>query len=262
MTFETSKFKQNPLNLIKPIFRGYLLHDKLYLIGFGVIISYLAVTMIALFIFKINITKTLETTCIYLSAPTCTVAVVIEYWVPIKALFKNTGFRWFLAGVGVVALKFSEIRANVFINDFTDIDPGYLPVASSTLTTLFLLYAWSLVVSAFLGVFMFAQWVLSKFEAPKGTRQPGDWKYLARLIGLLSIFVLISSAGRTFEVNDSLTARFARQLILATEYFKQTHCSNLGPDQLSASMADELISVYTPSSENFNVIKCMPPLPE
>lgn len=252
--------KQKVINLIKASFRGYPLHEKFYLVSAYIIGAYMLACFVAVFIFRANLIDPLAKICAYLIAATCTVAVVVEYWNLLKTLYEKTWFKWVLGVTGVLAFKYSERHANAFINDFTGIDPGNLPAASSTLTTLFVLYSWLLAISSFLAVFMFLHWIFVGFEKPKGERQLKDWKYVARFVGLFVIFIITSMATRSFENRNSLTAAFARQVVLATEYFPRSHCTNVALPDRSASLSDGLISVYHPATNTFKVVKCELPL--
>lgn len=256
MNATVSRFKQHVTGRIKANFQGYPLHEKFYLASVYILGGYVFASFIAVLIFRANLIDPFAKFSAYLIAATCTVAVVIEYWATLKALYEKTWFKWALGIIGVLAFKYSEQHANGFINDFTGIDPGYLPAASSTLTTLFVLYSWLLAVSSFLAVFMLLHWAFVGFEKPKGERQLRDWKYIARFVGLFVIFIITSMATRTFEERGSLTAALARQVVLSTEYFKKSHCTNISPSQRSANLSDGLVSVYQPESNTFDVVRC------
>jgi hypothetical protein len=237
-------------------FRCYKLSDKVYGVGFAVIILYVVAMSVSIILFKsayVNeIVKIFVSPSIYIF----TFAVVLEYWPVILKLLKNKRFQWGLGILAILVYKFSEAYTDRFINHFVLNEPSYFPSAKSILTALYLPYSWLAVVSFFLALFVLFHWVFIPFER-KSKVQYGGWKRIARFLGLLWVILYVAQAKFFFEDKNSLFTSVAEMVILYSEYYQKTHCQNVEQFELSAYLDRGYISIYDPHNMTFRTERCI-----
>ena len=237
-------------------FKEYSRADQIYGLGFGLLILYFIVASVAILFFsQHDITGIAE----FFSMPSIyifTLAVLVEYWAPVKSLFNKKWFKWLIGGVAVLVYKYSEIHANLFINDFVENDPSYFSTASSILTVLYLPYSWLVVISLILSIFIFVHWVF--IPNSKNTKTPtyGNGKYFARFLGLFWVFLTFSQVKAHFENGESFYSDLTKVVILQSEYFGKSHCRNVTKIEHSAYLDRGYISIYNPKTDKFRTELC------
>ena len=142
-----------------------------------------------------------------------------------------------------------------FINNFTLNEPSYFPTASIALRAFFLPYTWLLLVY----VILFGILILSMFIVPLKTRLEtvaSGWRYLERTIGFIVLISLLHKTTTFFEDESQLSFQIAKGIVLSSEYFKKTHCSNVKYGEYSAYLDRGYISIFNPTKETFRTEKC------
>jgi hypothetical protein len=237
-------------------FKEYSRSDQIYGLGFGLLILYVIVSFIAIIFFgKHDISGIAE----FFSMPSIyifTVAVLVEYWKPIKSLFSKKWFKWLIGGIAVLVYKYSEIHANLFINDFVENDPSYFSTASSILTVLYLPYSWLVVISLILSIFVFVHWIFIPQSENDKSPTYGGWTYFARFLGLFWVFLTFTQVKAHFENGESFYSALTKSVILQSEYFEKSHCTNATSNELSAYLDRGYISIYNPRSGKFRTESC------
>jgi hypothetical protein len=191
----------------------------------------------------------------YLVAASFTIATTIECLSSIKILLKKHWFKWFIGILAVPVYLYSDLHGQQFINNFTLNEPSYFPTASIALRAFFLPYTWLLLVY----VILFGILILSIFIAPLKTRletAAGGWSYLGRTIGFIVLISLLHKTTTFFEDESQLSFQIAKGIVLSSEYFKKTHCSNVKDGEYSAYLDRGYISIFTPFNESFRTEKC------
>jgi len=239
-------------------FRCLSLHDKVYTIGACVFGIYVVVAIIYGLAFgKESITE-VASVFIYFIATIFTIAVFIEYWFAIKPLIENAWVKLFGAAVVYLVYRYSEGKAADFINAFTKLDPEKLPDALSLLAALFLPYSWLVLVlvSVILAAYIIVVWIIAPFSLTYDKRELSVWRFIGRVVGLSTIFIIFQQLITSFDKEDSIIAGIAQESILRTEYFPSTVCTNAPSNALVADIGRGYISIFEPSSKSFSVEKC------
>lgn len=251
------KIKQKLYHKIYSEFGGLAFHDKVYKTGGLAFILYLLIGFTLAIFFKQNNTDILAEIFMYILSTIFTIAVTIEYWTLIKKIFLQKWFQWFIGIIALLIYKFSETYANHFINNFVGVDPAFLPTASLILSTIYLPYSWLLSISAFLTIFIFINWIFIPFEKNTNNKELGNWKYMARFVGLLVILIVAQKSIFFFQDEKSIFGDISKQIILSTEYFKKSQCDNISQFELSADIGRGYVSIFNINSQKFRIEKCI-----
>lgn len=243
-------------SFISSKFNGLPLHDKIYKIGAYVFVVYAVIVLTVSFFFDSQYISTIANIFAYLIATIFTFAVFAEYWDVLKPLFEKIWLRWIVGGIAYLVFRYSEGKAEDFINSFTGIDPSALPNAVSLLVALFLPYSWIVFISVILGVYLIVILLIAPVQIRKDEKTIGGWKFMGRLVGLLTIFILLSNLITLFDKEDSVSTLIAKETTLRTEYFNRSSCGGVNKDSLVADIGRGFISVYTPKTSKFEVKKC------
>lgn len=191
----------------------------------------------------------------FLVTASFTIATTIECLSSIKILLEKYWFKWFLGFLAVPVYLYSDIHGQQFINNFTLNEPSYFPSASTALAAFFLPYTWLLLVY----VILFAVLLLSMFIVPlknKLETAASGWSYFGRIIGFLVLITMLNKTTTFFEDKSQLSFQIAKGIVLNSEYFQNTHCSNVKDNEYSAYLDRGYISIFTPTKESFRTEKC------
>ena len=233
------------------------LHDKIYKIGALAFLLYFLIGFIAAIFFKQNGINIIAGIFMYILSTIFTIAVAIEYGTLIKKIFSFKWFQWLMGIIAVLVYKYSESYSNHFINSFVGIDPVFLPTATSVLSAIYLPYSWILSVSTFLTIFILIYWFFIPFEKKENKKKLENWKYAARLIGLVVILVIFQKSIYFFKDEKSIFGSFSKHIIISTEYFNKSHCKNISKLELSADIGRGYISIFNINTQEFRTEKCI-----
>ena len=250
------KFKNVVTEKAVSEFSGYALHDQFYKAGMASFWAYIAIAVITLLSFGEEHVDIVVRVFVFIIMCTCTIGAALEFWLPIKLLFKKTWFKWFLGVLSILVYRYSESQSDDFINQFTGIDPSLLSFASSVLSAIYLPYAWLVTISLFLSFYVIFHWFFIPFENPSSERTLDGFKYVMRFMGLMVIFIAANNLVRFFEDPDSFASMVAKEIVINTEYFPKSHCKNVGANQLSADIGSGYISIYNRNSGSFHTDIC------
>lgn len=239
-------------------FSGLPLHDVAYKSGAFILGAYLILGAVfgLLFGFESGFIQKLANIFVYFIATIFTVAVFIEYWHVLKPLFNKTWVKWIGAILAYLIFRYSEGKAEDFINEFTGVDPSSLPNASSLLAALFLPYSWGVFVAALLGLYIVVIWFFIPVQINKDEKNIGGWKVIARIVGLITIYIILEQLISAFDEKGSLPALLAQETVLRTEYFQHSNCKGLPSSALVADLGGGNISVFIPQTVEFMVMRC------
>jgi len=250
------KIKDLILEKVETEFSGYALHDKFYKAGMVSFWIYMAIAILMLLIAGQEYSDIVVKTFVLIIVCTCTIGAAIEYWTKIKELFEKTWFKWVLGVISILIYKYSESQSDDFINQFTGIDPSFLPTASSVLSAVYLPYAWLVSVSLFLSIYALFHWLFIPFEKSEHKRPIEGYKYLMRFTGLMVIFIAANNLTKFFEDDESLISLLAKEIVIRTEYFPKSHCNNISKNEISADIGRGYSSIFNPESSSFRTEKC------
>ncbi len=237
-------------------FIGLSLHDKIYKLGAYAFGAYLAIAFAFGLFLGPNYINQIASIFFYFIATIFTCAVFVEYWFALKPVLEKTWVKWVGAGIAYLVFRYSEGKAEDFVNGFTGIDPSALSSAVSLLTALFLPYSWVVLIAAILGVYVIFIWFFAPVQISNDEKNLGGWKFLGRIIGLFTIFVILQQLITAFDKEDSIAVLIAKETTLRTEYFKEFSCKGIAKGSLVADIGRGYISVFTPNSMLFEVKKC------
>lgn len=255
--YSVKKVVQAIYNKVVSHLDQYPLHDKIYKVGSYIFIGYfLCMFVVMLFLQSFIDPQSIVGVFAYLIMGVFTIAVVIEYFSLLKRLYAQKWFKFILFALGAFAYKLAEIHTDHIINNFTGIDPSFLPAASSTLITISLLYIWLLFIAGVMGVYIiFFGFIFTGKNKTKDKDLP-IWKGIGRSIGLLIVFVLLSSTLTRLGAKESIMETLSHNIVLTTEYFRKSHCKHDDSSELYAELSRGWVSVYNFDTKKFSKKKC------
>ncbi len=245
------------LQELRKEFLTYPLDKKFYFVG-HVILWYIFVPIVIIWFFwkKTFPEQAIYVTFYFIGSIFC-VGVCIESWKIVADLLRKTYIKWLVGGISLLVYKFSVVQADRYINILTGLEPSYLPSASSTLSTFYLLYYWLIVTAIILALITLIA-IIFVLVVPIKKNNPSKAFWVARIFGMLSICIVLHHCISFFENPDpkSFVAKVSKEIILGTEYFSYSYCKNIRKDQVVADIGGGYISAFDKNNDIFHVTKC------
>ena len=230
--------------------------DRAYKAGFIAFGAYIIIGGVALLIFGNGALNIVAGVSVYLIAATFTTAVVIEFWKLISKAIENKYVKLLSAGLVLFAYKLSELKAHDITHQITSYDPSSFSNATSLLTAFYLPYAWFLLLFSALVFLIIFWWIFFPIKASKIKSKFEDAKNIARLFGLLVVFLFTANAMQLYETKDSITYKFAKYIVLQSEYHPNKACSNFSEKYFIADIGRGYVSRFNITNHEFDTYSC------
>jgi len=244
-------------------FESDVLHDKIYRFGSYLLVIFGLILFIVPTLLITNDAHSAISYIQYFLLTIFSIAVIIEYSVFIIKYYHKTWLKILGIVVGAFAYKVAVIHTDHIINNFTGIDPSFLPSAATVLITLSLIYIWLLISILIVSILIIVSALILNILSLSRTIDRKFnffmfFKFAGKLIGLFAIAFILEFSIKKFNDKESLVESLSQNIIITTEYFEKSRCK--APDDNSEELYAELprgmVSIYNPTTQKFRVDKC------
>ncbi len=166
---------------------------------------------------------------------------------------KNRYFLGGLALLSVLIFKLSSLAIGRFVNDTTGVDPSELPDAISALLVIFVPLTWLYTAFALLAILAFGMMTLGALLSAMVHSEAQVRAFFARLI---VTFFIITYGFIFADFLSTHSLRLGKWIVVAAEYFEDSRCTNLSPNELVAHLEDG-ISIFNVDTESFRLADCV-----